>query len=230
MHNAYAQLLKKFMREFNRPPPYGPNLGEVKVLCINYCELYRHESCDFTTSVSSMDDLFSKLANPVYCNFLNLGLLEYLAENVDNECLKSSIRNYNDTFCNVKIKNELDSMAEYKVKAVRSGFRARRYEVMFMKLIRKAGITYGQVKQIKVEISHRIIIIPPNSLIVKWYKKGCVCLGWLIPSCLVDAAYHSACTNNAVFAQLGIKYLIIGDYKIKPSVLTNKGISGNGCV
>ena len=226
MVNAHAQLLKKFVREFNRPPPHGPNLCEVVVMCINYCELYRHESCDFA-SVSSMNNLFVKLANPVFCNHLNIGLLEFLAENVDNECLKSSIRNYNDTFCNVEIKNELDSMADYKVKSVRSGFQARNYEVMFMKLIKK-GITYGQVKQFKVEISHKIIYISPNSLIVKWYREGCVCLGWLIPSCLVDAAYHSACTNTAVFAQLGIKYLIIGDYKIKPSMLTNKGISSTG--
>ena len=226
MRDAYAQLLMKFMREFNRPPPYGPNLGEAKVLCINYCELYCHEPCDFT-SVSSMDDLFSKLANPVYCNFINLGLLEYLAKNIGNECLKSSIRNYNDTFCNVEIKNELESIAECKVRSVRSGFRARNYEVMFMKLIRE-GITYGKVKKIKVELSRNIIYILPNSLIVQWYGGGCVYLGWLIPSCLVDAAYHSACTNTAVFAQLGMKYFIIGDYKIKPSMLTNKGISGNG--
>ena len=227
MKDAFGQLLKKFVAEFNRPPPYGPNLSEVKILCINYCGLYHHESCDFTTSVSSMEDLFSKLANPVYCNFLNLGLLEYLAENVDNDCLKASIRNYDDTFCNVKIKHELNSMVGYKVKAVRSGFRTKQYEVMFMKLIRK-GITYGQIKQIKVAISHRIIHISPNSLIIKWYRRGCVCLGWLIPSCLVDAAYHSTCTNTTVFKQLGIKYLIIGNYKIQPPVLINRDTSGNG--
>ena len=226
MKNAFAQLLKKFVREFSKLPPHGPNLSEVKVLCINYCELYYHESCDFTLPISSMDDLFVKLASPVYCNFLNLGLLEYLAENVDNESLKTSIRNYDDTFCNVKIKDELDSMVGYKVKAVRSGFRTKRYEVMFMKLIRK-GITYGQVKQIKVAISHRIIHISPNSLIIKWYRRGCVCLGWLIPSCLVDVVYHSACTNTGVFKQLGIKHLIIGNYKIQLPMLVSKDILGN---
>ena len=95
--NCICKIIKQFVSEFSRPPPYGPSLGEVKVLCINYCESRHYEMCDFTTSVSSVDDLFSKLANPFYCNFLNLGLLEYLAESVDNECLKTSIRNYNDT-------------------------------------------------------------------------------------------------------------------------------------
>ena len=222
MEDAFAQLLVKFVTEFSRPPP---DLSQVKVLCINYCELYHHKSCDFTTSVSSMDDLFSKLANPLFCNFLNLGLLKHLADNIDNECLKTSIRNYDDTFCNVKIKDELDSMGKYKVKAVRSGFRTKRYQEVFVKLIRK-GITYGQVKQIKVAICHRIIHILPHPLITRFYKKGCVFLGWLIPSCLVDAAYHSACTNITVFKQFGIKYIIIGSYKIQPPVLTDTDTSG----
>ena len=223
MKNAFAQLLRKFVIEFSRPPPYGPNVSEVKVLCINYCESHHHGHCDFT-SVSSMDDLLSMLAKPVYCNFLNVGLLEYLAENVGNECLKASIRNYDDTFCKVEVKDEVDIIG-YKVKAVRSGNKAKQYETTFIKMI-KNRITYGQVKQFKVEISHKIIHVSPNSLLSNWCEKGCVCLGWLIPSCLVDAAYHSACTNTAVFTQLGIKYFIIGNYKIKPPVLTNRSISG----
>ena len=40
METAFAKLLKQFVREFNRPPPNGPSLGEVKVLCINYCQCW----------------------------------------------------------------------------------------------------------------------------------------------------------------------------------------------
>ena len=229
MEDAYAQLFMKFVSEFSRPPPYGPSFIAVKGLFINYCELHHHEHCDSTTSVFSMDDLLSKLANPVYCNFLNLGLLECLANGVDNKCLKTSIRNYDETFCNVQIENELDSFVRFKEKVVRSEeseSQAKEYEVIFMKLIRK-GITYGQIKQIKVHISHNELQILPNSLTFEWYGKGSVCLGWLIPSCLVDAAYHSACTNTAVLTQLGMKYLIIGNYKIKPPALANRTILGN---
>ena len=230
MENAFGRLIKKFVRELNRPPPYGQSLAEMKVLCINYCETHYHEKSDFISSASSTDDLFSKIAKPRYCNFLNLGLLGYLAECTDNECLKTSVKNYDNTFWNVKIKKELKSVGiGYKVKAIRSRFRVWKYEVMFTKLIKK-GITYGQVKQIEVKICRGIIHIQPNSLIIKWYRKGSVCLGWLIPSCLVDAAYHSACTNTAVFGQLGMKYLIIGNYKIKPSLQTNKGNIGTNKV
>ena len=224
MENAFERLLTKFMREFNRPPPYGPqNLGEVKMLCEIYCESHHHEKCDFTMA-SSIDDLFSKLVSH-YCDFLNLELLEYLATSIDNKCLKTSVRNYNDTFCHVETENELCSTVEYTVKAIKSGLQAKnQYKLMLIKLIWK-GITYGQVKQIKVEISNKVIHIQPNSLITKWYSKSSVCLGWLIPSCLVDAAYHSACINTALFKQLGIKYLIIDSYKIQPPVST-KGNDG----
>ena len=226
MKNAFGQLFRKFISELNRPPPCGQSLTEMKALCINYCDIHHHEKCDLDSSVSSMNDLFLKIAEPWYCNFLNLGLLKYLAACTENECLKTSVKNYNNTFKNVQIKKELESIGiGYKVKAIGSGFRVKKYEVMFIKLIRK-GITYGQVKKIEVKICSGIIHIHPNSLIKKWYRKGSVYLGWLIPSCLVDAAYHSACTNTTVFGQLGIKYLIIGSYKIKPPLPTNCGVLG----
>ena len=224
MESAFGRLIRKFISELN-----GQNLDEMKALCINYCDTHHHEKCDIS-SVSSMNNLFSKIAEAQYCNFLNLGLLGYLAECTENECLKTSVKNYDNTFKNVQIKKELKSVGiGYKVKAIRSGSQAKIYAVMFIKLIRK-GITYGQVKQIEVKICSGIIYIQPNSLIKKWYKKGSVYLGWLIPSCLVDAAYHSACTNTAVFGQLGIKYLIIGNYKIKPPLPTNRDVLGTNKV
>ena len=227
MESAFGRLIMKFISELNRPPPYGQNLTEMKALCINYCDTHHHEKFDFGSSVSSMNDLFSKIAEPQYCNFLNLSLLKHLAACTDNECLKTSLKNYDKIFKNVQIKKELKSFGiGYKVKAIRSGVRSRLYEMMFIKLIRK-GVTYGQVKQIEIKICSGIIHIHPNSLIKKWYKKGSVCLGWLIPSCLVDAAYHSACTNTTVFGQLGIKFLIIGNYKIKPPLSINRTVLGN---
>ena len=230
MESAFGRLIKKFISELNRPPPYDQNLVEMKALCINYCDTHHHECSDFRSSVTSMNDFFSKIAEPKYCNFLNLSLLKHLADCTENECLKTSVKNYDITFNDVQIKKELKSTGiGYKVKAIRAGFRSRQYERMFIKLIRK-GVTYGQVKQIEIKICSGVIHIHPNSLIIKWYKEGSVCLGWLIPSCLVDAAYHSACTNTKVFGQLGIKYLIIGNYKIKPPLPVNRAVLGNNKV
>ena len=217
MEKAFQVLLRKFIDELTRPPPYGLSFDALRGSCINYCESHHHGT-DFTDSVSSMSDLISKLSNPKYCNFLNIGLLRCLA--TDNECLNTLISNYDNTFKHVKIKNEIRSM---DIKVTKGGFfRGIRYKKMFVKLIR-IGITYGQIKTITVEIAKNVVCIQPHSLIKQSYRRGCVCLGWLIPSCLVDAAYHSACTNTAVFAQLGIKYVVIGNYKIKPRIPAYKG-------
>ena len=162
----------KFITEFNRPPPHDHSLVEMKALCINYCDIYCDENCDFVSSVSSMNDLFAKIVEPQYCNFLNLSLLKYLAEGTNNECLKTSVQNYDNTFNNVQIKKVLKNIGfGYKVKAIRSGLRSRHYEMMFIKLIRK-GITYGQVKQLGIRICSGIIYIKPNSLIKKWYRAN----------------------------------------------------------
>ena len=216
MEKAFQVLLRKFIHELTRPPPYGLSFDALRGSCINYCESHHHGT-DFTDSVSSMSDLISKLSSPKYCNFLNIGLLRCLA--TDNECLNTSISNYDNTFKHVKIKNEIKSM---DIKVTKAGPRAMQYKRMVVKLIR-IGITYGQIKTITVEIAKNVVCIQPHSLIKKWCRRGCVCLGWLIPSCLVDAAYHSACTNTAVFVQLGIKYVVIGNYKIKPPIPAYKG-------
>ena len=212
MEEAFHLLLQNFIDELQRPPPYGVSFEGLRGSCINYCVSHHH--ADFTDSVSSMSDLIKKLSNPKYCNFLNL-------RRITKMC--SAILNYDNAFSHVKIKNEIKHM---DIKVTKAGFRRIQYKKMFVKLIR-TGITYGQVKNVTVEISHNVVCIQPHSFIKKSYRRGCVCLGWLIPSCLVDAAYHSACTNTAVFAQLGIKYIIIGNYKIKPPIPAFKGMLCN---
>ena len=219
MEEAFHLLLQKFIDELQRPPPYGVSFEGLRGSCINYCVSHHH--ADFIDSVSSMSDLIKKLSNPKYCNFLNLGLLRCVA--AKNECLITSILNYDNAFSHVKIKNEIKYM---DIKVTKAGLRRKQYEKMFVKLIR-TGITYGQVKNVTVEISRNVVCVQSHSFIKTLYRRGCVCLGWLIPSCLVDAAYHSACTNTAVFAQLGIKYIIIGNYKIKPPIPAFKGMLCN---
>ena len=217
---AYYLLLQKFIEELQKPPPCGLTFNEFRGVCIHYTVSHHHET-DFTEPMSSFDDLISKLSDPKYCNFLNVGLLRCLA--AKNKCLKASIENYSNTFGHVKIKNEIRDM---EIKVSKAGIRGMQYKQMFIKLIR-AGITYGQLENITMEISKNILCIQPHSLIKKLYRKGCVCLGWLIPSCLVDFAYHSTCTNTVLFAQLGIKYIIIGNYKVKPPIPAFRGMFSN---
>ena len=186
--------------------------------CNDYCKIYHHEEYDF--DVSSMDNLFSRLSNLTYCNCLNVGLLERLADVSKNECLQESISNYNDTFNDVKVKETI-KITKYRVMNFK--FHKQKYDTIFAKLIKK-GMTYGELKKFTVALSHRILYVQSNSIIRKEYKRGCVCIGLLIPSCLTGAALHAACSNTAVFIHLGIKYIIIGKYKIESSVKCVRGM------
>ena len=54
MEGAFAQLLAKFLAEFQKPQPYGPSVIEVRMWCVNYCQSYYHEEGDF--NVTSMEE------------------------------------------------------------------------------------------------------------------------------------------------------------------------------
>ena len=217
---AFGKLLRKFLEEFQRPSPYRPSVAAVKMWCNNYCKIYHHEEYDF--DVSSMDDLFSRLANLTYCNFLNVGLLEYLANVSENECLQESVSNYNDTFNDVKVKETI-KITKFKFRVMKFDCHQQKYDTIFAKLVKKEGMTFGELKKFTVALSHRVLYVQSNSVIKKFYRKGCVCIGFLIPSCLTGAALHAACTNTAVFVQLGIKYIIIENYKIEPPMTSVRG-------
>lgn len=113
MVGAFAQLLAKFLEEFQKPQPYGPSLAEVRMWCVHYCQCYYHEESDF--DVTSMEDLFIKLAGLEHCNFLNLGLLSCLADASNNKCLKVSLNNYNDAFCHTRIEKQMTRIDSYRV-------------------------------------------------------------------------------------------------------------------
>ena len=225
MDIAFNRLLGKFLDVFQRPHPLGPSLAKVKLWCTKYCVQYHHEKSNFDY-VTSMESLFLRIAELKYCNFLNLGLLEHLSRVSNVTCLKDSVKNYNDTFYHTKVKDQVSTASGCTVRVIRKESRFKSpysYARMFTKLI-KRGMTYGQIKKFGIAFCQRIIYIHPSSTILYMYRRGCVCLGWKIPMCLVEAAYHAACTNTALFAQLGIKYVIIGQYKIEPPTTCVRGM------
>ena len=226
MDVAFTRLLGKFLDVFQRPHPLGPSLAKVKLWCTKYCVQFHHEKSNFEY-VTSMESLFLRIAKLKYCNFLNLGLLEHLSRVSNDVCLKASVKNYNDTFYHAKVRDQISTASGFKVKVIRKKFPSKKspysYVFMFTKLINR-GMTYGQIKKFRIAFCQRIIYIHPNSTILHMYRKGCVYLGWKIPMCLVEAAYHAACTNTALFAELGIKYVIIGQYKIEPPTTCVRGM------
>ena len=233
MDKAFRMLLDKFLDEFQQHYPCGPRFDKVKLWCITYCACYELDE-DFS-DVSSPGELFFKIGALKYFNFLTLGLLGDLANYFGSDCLKISIKNYNQTFSNIKLRDQVSTASGRTVEAIRKGFRFKPYRPyartftksrsharMFTKL-RGRRMTYSQAKNFTATFCPRIICIHPRSTTILHYGENCVYLGWQIPSCLVEAAYHAACTNTMLFAQLGIKYLIIEQYKIEPPTTCVRG-------
>ena len=210
MEVAFKQLLGKFLTEFQKHQPYGPSLKEVILWCINYCKFNYHGECDF--NVTSMESLFQKLANLECCNFLNLGLLKCLAEASQNACLQASLENYDATFCDAKIVEQMPEMVSYKV--LKGASLQKKYKNGLVKLI-KEGMTYGELKEFTVGLCNRVLYVQVNTIIRKSYKRGCICICWLVPSCLADVAYSSAVINTGRFVKLGIRYIMIGEHMVK---------------
>ena len=226
MDKAFGKLLEKFLYEFQQPYPHNPNFDTVKLWCICYCTCNELDEADFNDVSEPMKNIFHKIAALKYCNFLTLGLLEYLADLSKNKCLITSIENYNHTFYNTNVKDQVSTTSVSSVNRARKRvqFKSRRsYARMFMKVTGRRVMTYSQTKKFNNTFAHRIICIHPRSIMLLHYGEGCVFLGWQIPSCLVEAAYHAACTNTALFAQLGIRYVIIVQYKIEPPTTCVRG-------
>ena len=227
MDIAFGKLLEKFLYEFQQRYPHNPKFDTVKLWCIYYCRYNELDEADFNDVSVPVENIFHKIAALKYCNVLTLGLLEYLADLSNNECLKTSIKNYNRTFYNTDVlKDQVSTTSVSAVNRIRKRvrFKVRRsYTRMFAKVTGRRVMTYSQTKKFSNTFAHRIICIHPRSTMLFCYGEGCVYLGWQIPSCLVEAAYHAACTNTALFAQLGIKYVIIGQYKIEPPTTCVRG-------
>lgn len=220
MESAFGQLTSRFLTEFQKAS--GPSLGAVQLWCTSYCRWYFHGEHDF--SATSMDDLFRKIVNLECCNFLNLGLLEHLADTAKNSCLTTSLKNYNKTFNDTKIVELMPKTVYYEV--IKHKYHQQNYDVAFVKLIEE-GLTYGDLKKFTVYLCTGILSVQVNSMIIKSYELGCISIIWLIPSCLTKGAYYSASNNTEVFVQHGIQHIIIGEHMVKPSGAKKEHIMDN---
>ena len=157
MEIAFKQLLGKVLTEFQKPQPYGPSLKEIILWCIDYCKFNYHEECDF--NVISMGSLIQKLAKLECCNFLNLGLLKCLAEASQNACLQTSLENYDATFHDAKIIEQMPEMVSYKV--MKDISHQKKDKVGLVKS-KNEGMTYGELKQFTVGLCNRVLYVQVN--------------------------------------------------------------------
>jgi len=213
MFIAFDVLTERFLEEFRLLPP--SKLGDVIRWCEQYCR-----SCSMTTSfkASTMDELFQMLRELPLHNFLNSGLLKYLAAFSKRKLLIQSVKNYEASFSPVRLNALIEHMAD-KIQEVQV---IKRREIIInsdemVTKLEKKDLTVGELRGFTVSfhesvLSLRVGINPPQ-----YIKEGCVCIKWIIPSCLVEYAYHSACMNTELFPGMNLVHVIIGRYKVELS-------------
>jgi len=217
MHIAFLKLTNKFLKEFKNSTDISVN--EVIGWCEYYCGLC---GASLTLAVSSMDELFQLIQKKLpHHNFLNPELLQLLADLSEIDCLVESVRNYETTFSSLKL-SELTLSMGANIKEIQVTKMDKNFSELVTKL-QKKDLTVGQLRGLTAELDEKILYLRTGVTPPQWVEEGCVCIKWLIPSCLVDYAYHSACLNVDLFSEMKLIHLTIGRYTVEQK----EGYSGS---
>ena len=211
MFMAFDVLTEYFLEEFRKLP--ASKLVDVIRWCEQYCDL-----CAINASfrASTMDDLFQLLRKLPHHNFLNPGLLKYLAELSKCKYLVQSVKNYEKVFSSVKLNNLIESMGDkiQEIQVLKKNEIIMNCDEMIMKL-EKEDMTVSELHGFTVKFQQNILYLRVGINLPRCVKKGCICIQWLIPSCLVDYVYHMACLNTKLFAEFNLLHVSVGKYKVE---------------
>ena len=212
IRESFALLEDIFKEQFDQHNVDAATVGaEVK----GYCEQY-FEPCLPSFPVSTTAELFAYIKKLPYHNFLSVEILMRLASFSRIRYLSSLIEEYKKTFFDkklfelflgrsirqIQITSEEDDT--YIIKSRRSN------------TVLKEDVTINELKDFTIRYAEQILYLDAGIALPQCVVKGSICIYWLIPSCLADYAYHSACLNIELFSQLKILSITIGKFHIKP--------------
>jgi len=211
MFIAFDVLTERFLEEFRLFP--ASKLADVIRWCEQYCRTCSVEAC---FKLSTMDELFEALRKLPLHNFLNPGMLRYLAAFSKNKFLIQSVKNYEASFSSLRLNMLIQNMAD-KIQEVQV---MKRREIIInsdemVTKLEKKDLTVGELRGFTVSFHENILSLRVGINPPQYVKEGCVCIKWIIPSCLVEHAYNSACSNTELFPTLNLSYVIIGRYKVE---------------
>ena len=207
MYIAFEVLTEKFLKEFR----VNAKISDVIQWCERFCQL-NELNTNFT--VSSMDDLFQCIKKLPHHNFLNPRLLEFLGELSGNNILIQSVKNYEATFSSLNLRKLMQSMGAMiqKIKVLKED---ENCSELVTKLQRK-NVTISELDGFTVQLHQKILYLHTGAVLPQCIEEGCVCIRWIIPSCLVDYAFHAACLNMKMFIGLNMMHVTIGRYSVEP--------------
>ena len=208
MFIAFEILTEMFLEEFRRYP--SKKIADVSRWCARYCGMC---GIKISFTVSSMDDIFQIISTLPCHNFLNPGLLNFLASLSKNECLMKSVKNYESTFSPVKLKELTKSMGAMIQKI--QVYKQNEHCSELVTKLHKKDVTIGELHGFTAQLQNNILALHTGAVLPQCIEEGCICIRWIIPSCLVDYAYHAACLNTKMFSELNLMYVTIGRFTVE---------------
>ena len=206
MHVAFKKLTEAFFKEFKKMSP--EDLNDV----IRWCKEYFVQcNADIKFNATSLNELLQLFNILPYHNCLNSELLQFIAECSNIQYLIQSVRNYEETFSLLKLRELTLDMGEkiQEVKVIKQG---KNCSELVTKLQEK-DLTVGQLRGLTAKLDEKVLFLQAGVTLPQWIEEGCICIVWLIPSYLVEHAFNSACFNVNLFSELNLLHLQIGRYK-----------------
>ena len=207
MFTEFLRLTEKFQEEFEKA---GKDVKKVTTWCKRYCNQY---GASLSLTVSSMDELFEIIETKLpYHNILNLRFLQRLAKLSKVDCLITSVENYKKAFSSVKLRT-LVLKAVGMINEIQVIKQNKNCSELVTKL-KNSDLTLGQFDGLCANIVERVLYLHTGAVLPQWAEDGCICIRSLIPSFLVEYAYHSACLNIGLFSDLGLISIRTGKYSV----------------
>jgi len=208
MYIAFESLTETFLEEFK----CSIKITDVSRWIKRYCQIYGVKT---SLVASSMDDIFESICALPHHNFLNPSLLSFLAKLSKKHCLIQSVKNYKATFSGLTLKQLTKSMGAMiqKIQVLKED---KNCSELVTKLHNK-NVTIAELNDFTIKLENNILYLHTGVVLPQCIEEGCVCIRWIIPSCLVDYAYHSACLSTKMFSELNLLHVSIGRYSVEAS-------------
>ena len=221
---SFQKLEKTFKEQFNY---CNVDVASVSADIKSYCERYYGTSLP-NDAVTTTDDLFIYIRRLPYHNFLNLEILMQLADCSGIEYLCDLLEEYKRIFFDKKLFELFVGKRIREIKVIAADIRST-IKSCRSNTVLKEDITINGLKDFTIEYANQILYLDAGIFIPDCILKGSICIKWLIPLCLADYAYHSACLNTELFSKFKIVSITIGGYQVEPVEGSVGSECNNGC-
>ena len=210
MHIAFQRLTYMFLKEFKKLPPEDLDITDIITCCQNYCY-----QCNMTVKfdATNLNELFKSFNMLPYHNCLNPELLHHLAVCSGMHHLEESVRNYEEAFSLLKLKDLTLDMGDQiqEIKVIKQGTNCSE----LVTKLQEKDLTVGQLRGLTAKLDENILYLRAGVTLPQWITEGCICIVWFIPSYLVEHVYNSACLNVHRFSELSLLHIKVGRYQVE---------------